>query len=161
RVLKENSREEFRSIVYGYMSRVRRQDAKLSFPVRQVQMHRVDPTPAELELISTIARPIQKLNRLAQISILQALASSPDALKAQLSNRGRNGTVPAELAQVVGAIVGSMSRSAKLQGLGGLIAQLKRENPNRWRLVVFTGRLETQTTIQTFLEEQGLRVGVI
>jgi helicase-like protein len=36
-----------------------------------------------------------------------------------------------------------------------------RKNPERWRMVVFTGRLETQTTIQAFLEERGLKVGII
>ena len=44
RQLKAEAREEFRSIVYGYMSRVRRGDAKLYFPDRVVQLHRVDPT---------------------------------------------------------------------------------------------------------------------
>lgn len=161
RQLKPDARDEFRSIVYGYMSRVRRGDAKLYFPDRVVQMHKVEPTPAELQLISAIAEPIQLLNRLAQISILQALTSSPDALMVQLNNMARNGTVPQELAATVRAIVTGMPTSAKLHGLGGLIDTLKRENPERWRLVVFTGRLETQTTIQAFLEKQGLKVGII
>ena len=125
RQLKPEARDEFRSIVYGYMSRVRRGDAKLYFPDRVVQMHKVDPTAAELQLISAIAKPIQKLNRLAQISILQALTSSPDALMAQLNNMARNGTVPQELAATVRAIVTGMPTSAKLQGLGGLIDQTK------------------------------------
>jgi SNF2 family DNA or RNA helicase len=77
RQLKDQARQEFRSIVYEYMSRVRRGDAKLYFPGRAVQLHRVEPTAAELELIRVIAKPVQKLNRLAQISILQALTSSP------------------------------------------------------------------------------------
>ena len=161
RQLKAEARDEFRSIVYGYMSRVRRGDAKLYFPDRVVQMHKVDPTAAELELISAIAKPIQLLNRLAQISILQALTSSPHALMAQLNTMARNGTVPQELAATVRAIVTAMPTSAKLQGLGALINRLKGENPQRWRLVVFTGRLETQTTIQAFLEQQGLKVGII
>jgi len=116
------------------MSRVRRGDAKLSFPDRLVQMHKVDPTAAELQLISAIAKPIQLLNRLAQISILQALTSSPDALMAQLNNMARKGTVSQELAATVRAIVTAMPTSAKLQGLGGLIDRLKGENPQRWRL---------------------------
>jgi superfamily II DNA or RNA helicase len=161
RQLKEEARDEFRSIVYGYMSRVRRGDAKLSFPDRVVQMHKVEPTTAELDLISAIAKPIQLLNRLAQISILQALTSSPDALMAQLNNMARKGTVPQELAATVRTIVTAMPTSAKLQGLGVLIDRLKGENPQRWRLVVFTGRLETQTTIQAFLEQHGLKVGII
>lgn len=161
RQLKPESRDEFRSIVYGYMSRVRRDDAKLYFPDRVVERHQVDPTPAELDLIRVIAKPIQKLNRLVQISILQALTSSPDALRAQLDNMARNGTVPGELAAAVRAIVVKMPLSAKLQGLGRLIEQLKKENPERWRLVVFTIRRETQTTIQNFLEGHGLSVGII
>ena len=143
------------------MSRVRRGDAKLYFPDRDVQLHRVDPTSAELELIRVIAKPIQKLNRLAQIGILQALTSSPHALMAQLTTMARNGTAPQDLAAAVCSIVGSMKTSAKLKGLGTLIDQLMRENPERWRMVVFTGRLETQTTIQAFLEERGLKVGII
>jgi SNF2 family DNA or RNA helicase len=161
RRLKPEAREEFRSIVYGYMSRVRRNDAKLYFPDRVIQLHRVDPTAAELELIQVIARPIQKLNRLAQISILQALTSSPHALMAQLITMARNGTVPADLTAAVCSIVSSMKTSAKLEGLRTLIDRLKREDPDRWRMVIFTGRLETQTTIQAFLEDQGLEVGII
>lgn len=161
RHLKKEAQDEFRSIVYGYMSRVRRGDAKLYFPERVVQMHKVDPTPAELQLIDAIAKPIQQLNRLAQISILQALTSSPDALMVQLNNMARNRTIPQELAATVRSIVTGMPVSAKLNGLGGLIERLKRENPERWRLVVFTGRVETQTTIQAFLERQGLKVGII
>jgi superfamily II DNA or RNA helicase len=161
RQLKPESREEFRSTVYGYMSRVRRGDAKLYFPDRVVQLHRVDPTPEELELIRVIAKPIQKLNRLAQIGILQALASSPHAVMAQLTNMARNGTVPQDLAAAACSIVGQMKTSAKLRGLGTLVDQLTRQNPDRWRMVVFTGRLETQTTIQAFLEARGLKVGII
>ncbi|MGC2639149.1 MAG: SNF2-related protein [Acidobacteriaceae bacterium] len=161
RQLNLSVRDEFRNIVYGYMSRVRRADAKLYFPDRVVQMHRVNPTADELELIKAIAVPIQKLNRLAQISILQALTSSPEALSAQLKNMARNRTVPEELAITVSAIVAKMPLSAKLKGLETLIEKLKKENLERWRLVIFTGRRETQTTIQAFLEERGLKVGII
>jgi SNF2 family DNA or RNA helicase len=161
RHLNPDARDEFRSIIYGYMSRIRRGDAKLYFPDRVVQMHRVDPTAPELQLIRAIAYPIQKLNRLAQISILQALTSSPDALMAQLNNMARNRTVPEELAAVVRKIVTGMPTSAKLHGLGKLVDRLRQENPERWRLVVFTGRIETQATIQIFLERQGLKVGLI
>ncbi len=161
RQLKAEAREEFRSIVYGYMSRVRRDDAKLYFPDRIVQLHRVVPTSDELELIRVIAKPIQKLNRLAQISILQALTSSPHALMAQMTNMARNGTVQQELAAAVCRIGGRMTISAKLMGLGTLIDQLMRQNSERWRMVVFTGRIETQTTIQAFLEARGLKVGII
>jgi len=161
RQLKAEAQDEFRSIVYGYMSRVRRDDARLYFPERVVQMHRVEPTMGELEIINAIARPIQELNRLSQISILQALTSSPHALMAQLNNMARNGTVPKDLAATVRNIVNQLPITAKLKGLELLITRLQEENPTQWRLVVFTGRIETQTTIQAFLEGVGLKVGII
>lgn len=161
RRLKLEARSEFQSIVYGYMSRVRRGDAKLYFPDRVVRMERVQPSRGELDLIEAIAEPIQELNRLAQISILQALTSSPEALSAQLQNMGQKGTVPRELVATVKGIVASMPTTAKLVGLGALIERLKKESPERWRLVVFTTRRETQTTIEAFLAERGLKVGLI
>jgi ERCC4-related helicase len=119
-------------------------------------MHHVAPSPAELELIKVIAKPIQKMNRLAQISILKALASSPEALGAQLNNMARNGTAPADLAASVRAIVDKIPLTSKLKGLGALIDKLKTQNPEGWRLIVFTTLRETQTTIENFLEQQGL-----
>lgn len=161
RRLKLEARDEFQSIVYSYMSRVRRGDAKLYFPDRVVHMERVRPSAGELALIEAIAEPVQKLNRLAQISILQALTSSPEALSAQLNNMAEKGTIPRDFAVVVKQIVSEMPTTAKLRGLGALIDRLKEENPTRWRLVVFTTRRETQTTIESFLSAQGLKVGLI
>ena len=75
--------------------------------------------------------PIQKMNRLAQISILQALVSSPEALMAQLSKMANKGPAPAALAAQVRAIVERMQSNAKLQGLDVLIQKLQLENPER------------------------------
>jgi hypothetical protein len=161
RVLKADAREEFRKIVYGYMSRVRRGDAHLDFPERKILPHKVTPTSAELALIETIAEPIQKLNRLAQISILKALTSSPHALMAQLNNMAANKTIPAELAAAVREIVTPMKTSAKLEGLGQLVSHLRQQNPSGWRMVVFTQLRETQTTIEAYLSSLGLKVGII
>lgn len=66
-----------------------------------------------------------------------------------------------ELAATVQAIVTPMRTSAKLEGLRQLVSMLQQQNPTSWRMVVFTGRRETQTTIQAFLEELGLKVGII
>jgi superfamily II DNA or RNA helicase len=161
RVLKADAREEFRKIVYGYMSRVRRGDAHLDFPERRILPHRVAPTSAELALIETIAEPIQKLNRLAQISILKALTSSPHALMSQLNNMAANKTIPTELAAAVRDIVTPMRTSAKLEGLGQLVAHLREQNPSGWRMVVFTQLRETQTSIEAYLSGLGFKVGII
>jgi superfamily II DNA or RNA helicase len=161
RQLRREAQEEFRSIVYSYMSRVRRGEAKLYFPERQVHLHKVLPTPFEFQLIQTLSQTILDLNRLAQISILQALTSSPEALLSQLKTMLQNGSVSLELVQQVEILVSQISVSAKLQGLGKLIERLKQENPKRWRLVIFTGRIETQKSIQHFLEKQHFSVGII
>ena len=161
RQLRPEMRDQFRSIVYGYMSRVRRADAKLYFPDRTVVLQRTTPTPGELQLIKLLAEPIQNLNRLVQISILQALTSSPHALAAQLETMARNGNIPTILAQEVRALVRNLPPSAKLKGLATLVAQLRKERPDDWRVVVFTGRRETQTTIESYLLSQGITVGTI
>ncbi len=161
RQLNPEMKDEFRSIVYGYMSRVRRGDANLHFPERVVQLHTVDPTKHEKELIKVIAGPIQKLNRLAQISILQALISSPHAVAAQLKAMAKKETVPKELAEQVKAIVDRGFVTSKLEGLGALVDKLKAEQPKDWRMIVFTCRRETQTTIQAFLEERGVSCALI
>ncbi|HVN80722.1 MAG TPA: helicase-related protein, partial [Terriglobia bacterium] len=161
RQLNPQMRETFRDVVYGYMSRVRRADANLHFPERVVQLHRVEPTPEEIQLIKLIAAPIQKLNRLAQISILQALISSPHALNAQLKGMALKGTIPQSLASDVDDVVKRIGLTAKLRGLGSLIDNLRKEQPEQWRLVVFTTRRETQTTIESFLGERGVSCGLI
>jgi ERCC4-related helicase len=73
----------------------------------------------------------------------------------------KNGTAPPELAAKVREIVKNMPITSKLKGLGALIEQLKKQNSDRWRLIVFTTSRETQTTIQNFLEQQGITVGII
>ena len=161
RQLVPNMREAFRSVVYGYMSRIRRADANLHFPERIVQLHRVDPLPEETELIASIAEPIQGLNRLAQISILQALISSPHALLSQLRKMADNRTVPKSLASKVEEIVARIPTTAKLRGLATLVDKLRAEQPERWRMVIFTTRRETQTTIEAFLQTRGITCGLI
>jgi superfamily II DNA or RNA helicase len=161
RHLNPQMRDAFRSVVYGYMSRIRRADANLHFPERIVQLHRVNPSSEELELIGLIAEPIQKLNRLSQISILQALMSSPHALLAQLRQMAKNKTIPEGLAESVEQVVARIRVTAKLQGLATLVDRLKAEQPERWRVVVFTTRRETQTTIEAFLGERGITCGLI
>jgi superfamily II DNA or RNA helicase len=161
RQLAPHMRDSFRSIVYGYMSRIRRADANLHFPERIVQLHKVDPEPEEQELIKTIAGSIESMDRLSQISILQAVVSSPNALLTELKKRAAKGTVPQDLATRIEKIVGKISITAKLRGLASLVERLQAEQPERWRLVVFTRRLQTQTSIESFLQTRGIACGLI
>jgi superfamily II DNA or RNA helicase len=161
RQLKVGMKDEFRSIVYGYMSRVRRGDANLHFPERVVQLHTVNPSTKELELIKIIAKPIQELGYLAQIVILQALVSSPEALVKLLNGMAKRKTVPESLAADVREVVSGISTTAKLQGLGTLVDKLQAEQPDTWRVVVFTRWRETQTAIQSFLGQRRISCGLI
>ena len=161
RQLKPEMREEFRSIVYGYMSRVRRGDANLHFPERKVQLHKVAPSEKELELFNVIAKPIQNLNYLAQIIILQALVSSPEALVKLLEGMAKKETAPRFLFEKVKDIAKDIKITTKLNGLFELIKNLRLERPEAWRVVVFTRWRETQIIIQNFLGEQGISCGLI
>src|SRR5579883_429112 len=161
RRLRPEMQDEFRSIVYGYMSRVRRVEVNLLFPERIVKLHKVIPTPEEIELLRKIAEPIQKLHPFAQVSLLQAIVSSPEALARELENMAENGSVSAELAIQVRAIVNKITNCAKLNGLDSLINNLQKEQPDKWRAVIFTGRRETQTKIEIYLQQKGIGCGII
>jgi hypothetical protein len=43
------------------MSRIRRGDANLHFPERIIQLHKVEPTAEERELIAMLAKPVREL----------------------------------------------------------------------------------------------------
>jgi len=161
RHLKLEAKDQFRSIVYSYMSRIRRGDAHLIFPDRQVLLHPVAPAEAEIELLNFIARPIQELNPLAQIGILKAFTSSPYALLSFLESMARNKTAPPSLAIGAKKIVQSMSSFAKLDGLANLVSRIRRERPHDWRLVIFTTSRETQTSIESLLKAQKVNVETI
>lgn len=161
RKLRPEAQDEFRSIIYSYMSRVRREDAKLHFPERKVQLHEVKPSEKELELLGVISEPIQELNFFAQIVILQALISSPEALVKVLEGMAEKGTAPRQMFEDVKEIAKDITLTTKLNGLNTLIKGLREEKPDTWRVVVFTRWRETQTTIQAFLEDQGISCGLI
>lgn len=152
--------EEFRGILRSYMARTRRGDAQLLFPERQVRLHKVTPSQGELELFAAIAPTLTKLSALLQISLAQALMSSPEALLSQLRNMAEKGSVPHSLVAKAEDAIDNIEITAKLQGLKTLIDQLRKKRPD-WRLVVFTSRRETQNAIGNFLESQNIHYGFI
>ncbi|MFA5945734.1 MAG: SNF2-related protein [Patescibacteria group bacterium] len=161
RKLKPEKRDEFRSIVYSYMSRFRRADADLDFPDRKVELYKVRPTAEEDELFSLIEKEFSKMNRLSQISIAQALVSSPQALAVQLENMAINQTIEKPLAVDVREVVNRIGTTAKLHGLSTLIEKLRAENPDKWRVVIFTCRKETQAVIAEHLSDKKITCGLI
>ncbi len=161
RHLKPEAKDQFRSIVYSYMSRIRRGDAHLIFPERQVLLHPIAPTEAEMELLNFVANSILDLNALAQIGILKAFTSSPYALLSFVESMARNKTAPPSLAVGTRKIIQSMKSFAKLDGLAELVNHVRRERPSDWRLVIFTTSRETQTSIESLLKAQGVNVETI
>lgn len=161
RKLKPVAKDEFRDIVYSYMSRIRRADADLQFPDRVVERYIVDPTSEELELLKVVSESIEDLNRLAQIGILKASVSSPEALLSWLNSMVINETIDPQVRDQVEEIAKRIPITAKMKGLGSLVERLKVEKPDDWRVVIFTCSRETQTSIQLFLEDKGIKCGII
>ncbi len=161
RQLKEDKKDDFRSIVYGYMSRFRRVDADLDFPERKVELYKVEPTDGEKELFHYIREEMEKMSPLVRVSIAQALVSSPQAFSLQLQNMAANETVPVAFAAGVKEIVARIGITAKLNGLATLIEKLRLEKPAHWRVVIFTERRETQSVIEEFLTDRGVTCGLI
>ena len=161
RALQPQAQEEFQSIVSRYVSRFRRDDVKLSFPDRIVQWLPVEPNIRERDLIAILAKPLQNLEPSAQIALLFALTSSPNAVLAQVNAMAGHGALPEDIRAAVQNIIARMPLSAKLEGLTTIINRLRLATPEQWRMVVFTGSGETQSRIQIYLEGRGIPVGVI
>jgi superfamily II DNA or RNA helicase len=167
RHLNLEKKDEFRNIVANYMSRVRRGDANLYFPSRIVQLHKVQPTLEEKEIIGVIKKYFndpkfaKKISFFSQIIILQLAVSSPEALVRTLKNMAKNETVPQSFSDEVKVIADKIKYTSKLKGLASLVHKLRSEQPDNWRMIVFTRWRETQTTIQAFLEENGIKCGLI
>jgi len=153
--------EEFRSILRQYVVRTRRNDAKLKFPTRNVKTQRLRGKTVERKMLEVVAERIQNLNKLVQISLSQAMMSSPQALAAQLENMATRGTVNDAVAREIRLLANTEPRTAKLEGLLALIQELRRERPKDWRVVVFTLRRETQEAIGRALRTEGIAVDFI
>jgi len=161
RHLRQNSRDRFQQIVRDSLSRTRRGDVRLKFPDRQLILERVPLLPSELQLQSIVGRHIEELPALMQVSLAQAMMSSPRALISQMENMVRTEKlVPAALDDARRAAA-NVTMPAKLQRLLHIIEKLREQNPNEWRMLVFTVRRETQEMIGEALRGRGVAVGFI
>lgn len=148
---------EFRQVLSQYMVRTRRTDAHLQFPERRVRTDREPPTSGEVGLMGLVGKMISGLPGFLQTSVAQALMSSPEALIAQLKNMAGC----TELAAVAERHREAIPLTSKLKRLLQLVAELKAQNPEDWRVVVFTIRKETQTAIGAALAAAGYNAGYI
>lgn len=158
-------RDEFRKHLGTHIVRTRRKDAKLVFPERIVSTRLVAASNPELELFRIIGELFNNedcsLNGLTQSSIGVALMSSPQALLSQLENMAAKGTVPANVVESVMEQVDLDTQPGKLAGLFKLLDELSEENPEDWRVVVFTSRKQTQNLIGEALKSAGIPAGFI
>jgi superfamily II DNA or RNA helicase len=162
RRLKASTTEMFRSILRQYVVRTRREDARLKFPDRHVETRKLRSSDAERRMAQLVAEHIGNLSAFVQISISQAMMSSPQALATQLENmvEGKS-PIPESVAVEARALADGNPRTAKLDGLLKLVRELRQNRPNDWRLVVFTMRRETQEAIGRAMTAEGINIGFI
>lgn len=162
RTLKPGKAAEFRRILRQYLVRTRRQEVRLLFPKREVRLYRVNPNQVDVELQKVVADNIERVSGFMQVSLARALMSSPQALVAQLQNMAeKDGEWQRIADQVKDIVCRCRSQPSKVQGLFGIIEQLRKERQDAWRLVIFTIRRETQRVIGEALSAQGIEFGVI
>ena len=152
---------EFRGHVRRYIARTRRDEAGLLFPQREVKLHPVKASRHELALGRMLGRHLEELDNLSQISLAQALMSSPHALRAQLANMVSGAPHLGECLKAVEQFVADGRLSAKMIGLGAIIDELQKARPDDFRLVVFTLRKETQEAIGSYLKARNISHGFI
>lgn len=152
---------DFRAHVRGYVARTRRSEAGLVFPDREVWLRRVEASDDERDLVRALGRELDELNPLAQISLAQALMSSPQAFAAQLQNMLPKAGHLRGCLDAAQRVVAEGRPAAKLTGLAMILRDLREARPEGFRLVVFTGRRETQNAIGAFLDEEGIAHGFI
>ena len=152
--------EEFRAIVNSYMFRTRRVDAKLVFPEREVQTYPVTPTAEEVELQSVVSEFIHLFSGLEQSSVLVAMMSSPNALAKQLENTASKRSDFRLMAERVRHVASKIDVPAKARRVLKLATQLSKQS-EKWRVVIFTTRKETQQMLGNIFSRAGITYGFI
>lgn len=161
RILKKTTEATFRNEVRSCLSRTRRGDVKLQFPNRKVGLMEVDLEPLEKELVRVVAMHIAHLPALSQISLAQAMMSSPKALVAQAKNMASTGSLPPSALAELQRCADNVKVPGKLKKLADVLHELRQRKPDDWRALIFTVRRETQDMIGEFLSNKGIACGFI
>ena len=159
--LRDGRKTEFRRKVEEYMVRTSRGRAGLVFPTRMVNPVQCDPSPAEKRLQKLVGTAMEGMNALAQVSLAEALMSSPRALLAQIRRSQQSKANGEDIQRQFEAGVLAAGDGCKLTRLLGILEGLKANNPNQWRALVFTRRKETVELITERLRERQISVGTI
>ncbi len=158
RRLRPEQAKTFQNLVRPSLSRTRRTDVTLKFPVRKLNMVRIPLTGPESAMQQQVGRIIGHLNALSQTSLAQAFMSSPRALVKQAENMA--GLDPDAVRQFRD-LASHVPMPAKLARLLALLEDLRVQQGPTWRAVVFTVRRETQEMIGETLQARGIAVGFI
>jgi superfamily II DNA or RNA helicase len=161
KMLKERFRSDFRAKVQEYMVRTSRSRARLAFPKRQVQTLQCEPTQAEKSIQTALKPVFEGLNALTQVSLAEALMSSPRALLSQLRRMQENKKISHTTTKSLMDVIERVGDGCKLGRLLEVVGLLKSENPDKWRVLVFSKRLETVGLICERLRELGVPTGTI
>jgi superfamily II DNA or RNA helicase len=161
KMLKERFRSDFRAKVQEYMVRTSRSRARLVFPKRQVQTLQCEPMQAEKSIQTALKPVFEGLNALTQVSLAEALMSSPRALLSQLRRMQENRKISPVTTRSLLEVVERVGDGCKLGRLREVVELLKAENPGKWRVLVFSKRLETVGLICERLRELGVSTGTI
>ena len=158
RNLKLEQAKTFQNLVRPCLSRTRRTDVALTFPERRLSMVRVPLTGSETAMQIHIGRIIGSLNALSQTSLAQAFMSSPRALVKQAENMAG---LDSDAVRQLRDLAARIPMPAKLARLLALLEELRTQQGQTWRAVVFTVRRETQDMIGEALRARGITVGFI
>lgn len=161
RSIKPNEVPNFRRIVSQYMIRTTRHESALTFPEREVQTRRCTPTNVEHRLESILRTHLPRLNRLQKLSLASAMMSSPAAFADQVGNPENQARLNREALDEVRRITEASPLGCKASSLFELMEQLRAQDPDSWRMLIFTQRKATQRELGRAFEARGGRVGYI
>ena len=162
RKLKPETAEAFRTIARQYIRRTSRKDTQMKFPVREVRTRSLKGSHVEKRMAEIAGEHIETCGAFVQISLAQAMMSSPQALAKQLENMaGKQDSVPSHVVVEARRLADANPVSSKLEALLILVRELPTKRPTDWRLVVFTTRRATQDAIARALKDEDISVGLI
>lgn len=161
RSIKPGAMGRFRRIIGEYLVRTTREEADLPFPKRVVQTQFCKPTDVEQRLEAIVRSQLPRLRPLQQVGLAEALMSSPAAFAEQATNPANLTQLDVHAREEVREIAAQSPLGCKADQLLELVDELKEQNPESWRLLIFTRRVATQRELGRTLAAKGARVGYI
>lgn len=160
RKFRPNMDTEFKTLIRDYIVRTRRGDANLQFPDREVLTLRIILSSKETQVFSILSKYIPNFKRVEQLSLAEALLSSPAALITQLKKMSETNYEATKLLQKIVEILPNKFESSKQKGILKLCRELQSKKKD-WRLIIFVKRIATLKAIGESLERENIPFGYI